>query len=99
MLLGDMPGVDAELINRLIAAFAPQEGRAICLASRHGKRGNPVLWARRFFSAMSDLEGDIGARNLLAAYPELIAEVEAGTDAPLTDIDTPEALAAFRSRA
>jgi molybdenum cofactor cytidylyltransferase len=99
MLLGDMPGVDAELINRLIAAFAPQEGRAICLASRHGKRGNPVLWARRFFSAMTELEGDIGARNLLAVYPELIAEVEAGNDAPLTDIDTPEAFAAFRSRA
>ncbi len=98
MLLADMPDVDAVLINRLIAAFAPQEGRAICLASRHGKRGNPVLWARRFFSAMAELDGDIGARNLLAIYPELIAEVEAGSDAPLTDIDTPEALAAFRAR-
>jgi molybdenum cofactor cytidylyltransferase len=99
ILLGDMPGVDAELINLLIAAFAPQEGRAICLASRQGKRGNPVLWARRFFGAMAELEGDMGARDLLAIYPELIAEVEAGSDAPLTDIDTPEALAAFRSQA
>ncbi|MDE2465203.1 MAG: molybdopterin-binding/glycosyltransferase family 2 protein [Alphaproteobacteria bacterium] len=98
MLLGDMPAVDAELINRLIAAFAPQEGRAICLASRKGARGNPVLWARRFFDAMAELEGDIGARNLLAAYPELIAEVEAMSDAPLRDIDTPEALAALRSQ-
>jgi molybdenum cofactor cytidylyltransferase len=47
---------------------------------------------------MTELEGDVGARNLLAIYPELTAEVEAGTDAPLTDIDTPEALAAFRNR-
>lgn len=49
VLLGDMPGVSAALIDRLIAAFDPGESRAICVATRHGKRGNPVLWARRFF--------------------------------------------------
>jgi len=45
VLLGDMPGVSAALFDRLIAAFDPSESRAICVATRHGKRGNPVLWA------------------------------------------------------
>jgi molybdenum cofactor cytidylyltransferase len=98
ILLGDMPGVTAGLVDRLIAAFDPAEGRAICVATSHGHRGNPVLWARRFFPEMAVLEGDVGARALLRAYAELICEVEADDDAPLTDIDTQEALTAYRAR-
>ncbi len=94
VLLGDMPDVSAALIDRLIASFSPQDGRAICVASHAGKRGNPVLWARRYFADMLALEGDIGAKQLMATNAELVCEVEAGDDAPLTDIDTPDALAA-----
>ncbi|MGH6873117.1 MAG: NTP transferase domain-containing protein [Rhizomicrobium sp.] len=96
--LGDMPGVTTALLDRLIAAFAPQDGRAICVAAHDGKRGNPVLWARRFFADMQALAGDAGAKHLIAANEELVCDVEAGDDAPLADIDTAEALAAYRSR-
>ncbi len=98
VMLGDMPGVTPALLDRMIAAFDPAEDRAICVATRHGKQGNPVLWARRFFSEMERIEGDIGAKALIGAYGELVCEVEAEDDAPLTDIDTPEALAAYRAR-
>jgi molybdenum cofactor cytidylyltransferase len=94
ILLGDMPMVGPALIDKLIAAFDPAEERAICVATRGGRRGNPVLWARRFFPEMMAIEGDVGARHLMGAYPELVCEVEADDDAPLTDIDTPEALEA-----
>jgi len=63
-----------------------------------GQRGNPVLWARRFFDEMRGLSGDQGARALLAGHAGFICEVEAGSDAPLTDIDTQEALSAFLAR-
>jgi len=98
VLLGDMPGVSTALIDKLIASFDPAENRAICVATRHGKRGNPVLWARRFFPEIMTIEGDVGARNLIGTYGELVCEVEAADDSPLTDIDTPEALASYRSR-
>ncbi|MEI9992927.1 MAG: molybdopterin-binding/glycosyltransferase family 2 protein [Rhizomicrobium sp.] len=97
VLLGDMPGVSSGLIDKLIASFDPSEDRAICVATRHGKRGNPVLWARRFFPEMLAIEGDVGARQLIGQYAELVCEVEAGDDAPLTDIDTPEALRAYKA--
>ena len=97
VLLGDMPGVTSALIDKLIASFDPSEDRAICVATRHGKRGNPVLWARRFFPEMLTIEGDVGARQLIGQNAELVCEVEAGDDAPLTDIDTPEALSAYRA--
>ncbi|MES2254615.1 MAG: molybdopterin-binding/glycosyltransferase family 2 protein [Pseudomonadota bacterium] len=98
ILLGDMPAVDSHLLDRLIAAFDPGEDRAIIVPVHGGKRGNPVLWARRFFGEMRELSGDAGARALFAPYAGLICEVEAGSDAPLTDIDTEEALSAFRAR-
>src|SRR5258706_391775 len=60
--------------------------------------GNVVLWARRFFPEMLTLEGDTGAKHLMAQYEELVCEVEAPDDGPLIDIDTPEALAAYRAR-
>ena len=98
ILLADMPGVSSALIDKLIAAFDPAEERAICVATRHGRRGNPVLWARRFFPEIAGLEGDVGAKALMVAYDELVCEVEAPDDAPLVDIDTPEALEAYRAR-
>jgi len=91
--LGDMPRVTAAEIDRLIAAFNPVEGRGICVPTRQGKRGNPVLWSRRFFEEMMQVAGDVGARHLIGAYPEMVAEVEMADDGVLTDIDTPQALA------
>ncbi len=96
--LGDMPLVAGRHIDRLIAAFSPLEGRAIIVPTRRGKRGNPVLWASRFFPEMAQLQGDVGAKHLIGEHAELVAEVEMDDDAVLVDIDTPEALAALRQR-
>jgi len=98
VLLGDMPGVTSELLDKLIAAFDPSESRAICVATRHGERGNPVLWAHRFFDEIMTLEGDVGARHLISQNAELVCDVEADDDSPLRDIDTPEMLAEYISR-
>jgi molybdenum cofactor cytidylyltransferase len=97
--LGDMPGVTSSLLDRLMAAFSPVEGRSICVPTVAGKRGNPVLWARRFFAEMSKVEGDTGARHLIGEHADLVCEVEMTGEAAITDIDTPEALAAWRARA
>ena len=92
------PRVDPAVLDRLISAFNPAEGRAICLPVWEGKRGNPVLWAKRFFPEMGSLAGDVGARHLIGQYAELVAEVPMPDDSVLLDIDTPEALAIYRQR-
>src|SRR5713101_5885483 len=96
--LGDMPLVTGRDLDRLIAAFNPLEGRAIIVPTRHGKRGNPVLWARRFFPEMAELAGDVGAKHLIGEHAELVAEVEMDSDGVLVDVDTPDALAALRDK-
>jgi len=96
--LGDMPGVNAALLDRLMAAFSPVEGRSICVPTVGGKRGNPVLWDRRFFAEMIQVSGDTGAKHLIGEHADLVCEVEMTGEAAITDIDTPEALAAWRAR-
>jgi molybdenum cofactor cytidylyltransferase len=91
ILLGDMPRVGTGLLRRIIAAFNPTEGRAIVVPSFQGKRGNPVLWDRRFFGEMIELHGDVGARHLIGEHAELVTEVEAEDAGIFLDIDTPEA--------
>jgi molybdenum cofactor cytidylyltransferase len=98
VLLGDMPRLEARHVDRLIAAFAAEGGHAIVVPVHQGRRGNPVLWPRAYFGALMQLEGDAGARRLLAEHPVDVREVELGTDAIFIDVDTPEALAQLRSR-
>ena len=80
-------------IDALLYDFSPAEGRAICVPTHGGKRGNPVLIGRRYFAEIQDTKGDVGARHLIGAYPAFVHEVEMKGDAILLDIDTPEALA------
>jgi molybdenum cofactor cytidylyltransferase len=90
--LGDMPQVDAALIDRLIAAFDPDRGALVVVPTFEGRRGNPVLWSRRFFSDLMAIDGDVGARHLIVRYGEAVVEVPVDGKAGLVDIDTPEAL-------
>jgi len=95
--LGDMPQVDAALIDRLIGAFDPDHGALVVVPTIDGKRGNPVVWSRRFFPDLMTVEGDVGARYLIGRYTEAVAEVPLTGTAALTDVDTPEALEAVRA--
>ena len=90
--LADMPQVDASLLNRLIAAFDPDRGALIVMPTAEGRRGNPVLWSRRFFPDLMAIEGDVGARHFIGRYSEAAVEVPLEGKAALVDVDTPEAL-------
>src|SRR5262249_25215249 len=96
--LGDMPLISGWHIDRLIAAFNPLEGRAIIVPTHRAKRGNPVLWSKRFFPEMAELASDVGAKHLIGEHAELVTEIEMDDDAILVDIDTPDALEALRQK-
>lgn len=98
VMLGDMPLITGAHLDRLIAAFAEHKGCAIIVSAHAGKRGNPVLWPRACFGEMLQLDGDAGAKRLMAAHAAEILEVDLGTDAIFVDVDTPEALARLKSR-
>jgi molybdenum cofactor cytidylyltransferase len=95
--LGDMPQVTTALIDRLIATFDPQRNALVVVPTFGGKRGNPVVWSRQFFPDLMRLDGDVGARHLIGANADVVAEVSFEDAGALTDVDTPEALVAVRA--
>jgi molybdenum cofactor cytidylyltransferase len=97
--LGDMPAVSARHIDKLIAAFDEEEGRAICVPTFQGKRGNPVLWSASLFDEMRNIAGDVGARHLIGEHAHETCEVAMDDNAVLLDLDTPEALSAYEQTA
>jgi molybdenum cofactor cytidylyltransferase len=96
--LGDMPRVDAAMLDRLIAAFEPDNERDICVPVHKGKRGNPVLWGKRYFAEMREIAGDVGAKHLTGPHAEAVTEVDISGDGVLVDVDSPDALAALTGR-
>jgi molybdenum cofactor cytidylyltransferase len=93
--LGDMPRVTAAHLDALVGAFDPSQGAAIVVPTFERKRGNPVLWARRYFGEMAGLTGDVGARSLLERHADDITFVAVEDAGVLVDVDTPESLAAL----
>jgi len=94
IMLGDMPQIAPEHLGGLITAFAPDK---IVVPVHAGKQGNPVLWPAKYFPELLQLAGDAGAKRLIGMQAAQVREVDLGTNAILTDIDTPEALARLRS--
>ena len=94
--LGDMPDITPAVLDALIINYDPAAGRTIVAAANAGKRGNPVLWDRRFAEDLASLGGDAGARDILLEHAEHVVTVEMEDDAVLHDLDTPAALDAYR---
>ena len=92
--LGDMPWLLPRHVERLLAAFEASGREGICVPMVGGRRGNPSLWAARFFAPMAAQTGDVGARGLFAEYGEHVREVHFAPDdnAVLLDVDSPERL-------
>jgi molybdenum cofactor cytidylyltransferase len=97
ILLGDMPGIAAEHADRLVDAFG-EAPATIVVPVHEGRQGNPVIWPRSFFSELLQLEGDAGAKRLIAVHRDDVREVELGTMGIFADVDTPEELARVRER-
>ena len=93
--LGDQPTIDPHVVRRVVTTWrgARAGTRAVTTAYADG-RGHPTLFAAELFPSLSALDGDRGARDLLASLGDAVAAVEVGGGRP-TDVDTPEALAAL----
>jgi len=88
--LGDMPLVDPETVETLVAAYAAGAGDALA-AAYDGDRGNPVLFDRRFFDRLVAVDGDVGGREILLES-DASALVAVGDPGVRRDVDRPEDL-------
>lgn len=92
ILLGDQPQVTGQLIDLIAAAFLAADtpaARPVYTASGTHCPGHPVFLARRIWPAVEQLQGDQGARVLIAAHPDWMTEVTLDEQPPV-EIDTIE---------
>lgn len=88
VLPGDMPLVQPD---SLLAVASALEQYPVVYAQHNGRRGHPVGFAAELFSELILLNGDEGARRIVARYPAFGQEV--ADPGVLLDVDTPEDLA------
>ncbi len=86
--LADMPLVPPGLIAALVTCYGAGE-KPIVVPVRAGRRGHPVLIGAALRDELLAVRGDVGARGVLAAHPDLVAAVETADEGVLFDVDEP----------
>lgn len=86
ILLGDQPHVSASTIRDAIELLG-RSGAPVVRTLYRGQPGHPVVLGREVWEAMMAVEGDRGARDLLAEHREWVVALERDEPAPV-DVDT-----------
>lgn len=89
----DQPNLSFTTMWNLMRQAMLHPGKIIC-ASHGDTLGNPVLWDRKYFSELLELQGDVGGKSILAKHQDDIVCVETER-VELHDIDRREELHGF----
>jgi len=89
---GDMPMLRA---SSMVAVAEALEQYPVAYAQYRGQRGHPVGFSAELYSELVGLQGDEGARRLVARYPAQAVDVD--DPGVLLDVDTDEDLARVRA--
>ena len=96
VLLADLPDLTLDDLQSVAAHFAQDPTHPCRASDDSGTPGHPVVFPARFFGQMQGLSGDEGAKPLLSDHPARLCPLP-GLRAT-TDLDTPEAWAAWRAK-
>jgi CTP:molybdopterin cytidylyltransferase MocA len=100
VLLADLPEITAADLRRLADAHDPGAGDAAPIlraTAEDGTPGHPVLFPAWAHAALAGLSGDAGAGALLRRWHDRVVPVALPGRRAVTDLDTPEAWAAWRA--
>jgi len=89
--LGDQPGLSPEAVRRVLGARVGHDGAV--RATYGGRPGHPVVLRPSQISALRDVTGDVGARNVIMCGLREVACDDLGGG---EDVDTPDQLAGLR---
>jgi CTP:molybdopterin cytidylyltransferase MocA len=96
LLLADQAAVSAEDLRRLAGSWRRQPTH-MAAALYAGDIGVPAIFPRSAFRDLTELRGDIGAREVLRRNPDRVLRVPMPSAA--LDIDTPEDLLRLETQA
>lgn len=94
----DMPELESDDFLTMIRVWSETDRNKILRGtSAGGKPGHPVIFPKTCFDALSRINGDEGARSVLAKNPEKTLLIPLPANHAITDLDTPEDWKAWRS--
>jgi molybdenum cofactor cytidylyltransferase len=88
----DHPLISPRLVEELIRGFDSQR-RAVTLPTYQGRRGHPVIFRRDLFDELQQASAGIGAREVVWAHPNDVAEVPVDEEGVVLNLNDPEVLA------
>ncbi|HKS81606.1 MAG TPA: nucleotidyltransferase family protein [Candidatus Acidoferrales bacterium] len=87
----DHPLVSPHLVSQLIEGF-DAGGKKIIVPVFHGRRGHPVIFHASLYEELLAASHEAGARQVVHAHPDAIAEVAVEEKGVILNLDDPEAL-------
>lgn len=87
----DQPLLTPHFLQAFVAQWRATRKGIIVPTTPQGERGTPVLFARRLFPALANLNGDTGGRALFDSNREEISHLPVEDPWMLIDVDTPDA--------
>jgi molybdenum cofactor cytidylyltransferase len=87
---GDMPGLETEVVARLVGAYRAGGDEAVIIPSYRMRAGHPVLVPRPFWLAILALPAGANLRSMLRAESTPIRWVVVDTPSVVRDMDTPD---------
>ena len=88
IVLGDMPLIKVETINKLRSAFLNNNGEKIIYAEYFGKQANPVIFPKKYFKEMLLLKGDNGCKDIISQNRKNTLGVSVDSSEVIFDCDT-----------
>ncbi len=91
VLLGDQPTITSSDIDRVVEAYCDGEAAAARAVYESGGKtinGHPTVLGRVLWDEIRGVEGDVGARDVLARHGDSVLRVPLGKSPP-SDLDTP----------
>ena len=91
IVLADMPEIKTMHLDKIIQVFTKNQEKGIVRpTSFDGKPGNPVLFSRKFFDHLINLQGDKGAKKIISQNQKDVQYIELPGDVSSLDLDTRE---------
>jgi molybdenum cofactor cytidylyltransferase len=91
LFLVDHPFVSATLVDQLVAEFY-RSGKAIVLPAFQGKRGHPVIFARRLYEELLAAPLEKGARTVVWNHADEVLTVPTEEEGVVLNLNDPETL-------
>jgi len=85
--LGDMPNVNKEIYNQLINASFSNKDKEIFVPYYQERQANPILFSKKIKDEIQKIEGDFGAKKIIADNEKKVFKLSIQDKGVITDFN------------